>query len=234
MQHLDTNLRNLLERTVKDAREYAEAGAKAALEQMGVGNSQPYAFLSEAEKEVRRKLRVHGRQLGDIRYEENGVQSIELLTEEIAYEHWHRMLFARFLAENNLLMDDDLQNPVSVSLEECNELAAELGIQNGWELASHYAARILPQIFRPNSPIFQLSLPIEYQQNLEELVNDIPSEIFQSTDSLGWVYQYWQSKKKDEVNKSEVKIGSRELAAVTQLFTEPYMVSFLLDNSLGA
>ncbi|NLL36837.1 MAG: SAM-dependent DNA methyltransferase, partial [Fretibacterium sp.] len=36
------------------------------------------------------------------------------------------------------------------------------------------------------------------------------------------------------VNASEVKIGARELPAVTQLFTEPYMVSFLLDNSLGA
>ena len=35
-------------------------------------------------------------------------------------------------------------------------------------------------------------------------------------------------------NKSEVKIGARELPAVTQLFTEPYMVSFLLDNTLGA
>lgn len=51
---------------------------------------------------------------------------------------------------------------------------------------------------------------------------------------MGWVYQFWQSKRKDEVNKSEVKIGAKELPAVTQLFTEPYMVQFLLDNSLGA
>ena len=36
------------------------------------------------------------------------------------------------------------------------------------------------------------------------------------------------------MNHSEVKIGARELPAVTQLFTEPYMVDFLLDNSLGA
>ena len=36
------------------------------------------------------------------------------------------------------------------------------------------------------------------------------------------------------MNASEVKIGARELPAVTQLFTEPYMVSFLLDNALGA
>jgi len=47
-------------------------------------------------------------------------------------------------------------------------------------------------------------------------------------------YQFWQSKKKDEVNRSEVKIGADEIAAVTQLFTEPYMVEFLLHNTLGA
>jgi hypothetical protein len=65
-------------------------------------------------------------------------------------------------------------------------------------------------------------------------VADLPLEVFIASDSLGWVYQFWQARKKDEVNASEVKIGARELPAVTQLFTEPYMVGFLLDNSLGA
>ena len=55
-----------------------------------------------------------------------------------------------------------------------------------------------------------------------------------ATDSLGWVYQFWQSRKKAQVNSSEQKIGPEQLPAVTQLFTEPYMVRFLLDNSLGA
>ena len=58
--------------------------------------------------------------------------------------------------------------------------------------------------------------------------------MFKASDSLGWVYQFWQAKRKDEVNASEVKIGADELPAVTQLFTEPYMVDFLLHNSLGA
>ena len=35
------------------------------------------------------------------------------------------------------------------------------------------------------------------------------------------------------MNAAGVKIGARELPAVTQLFTEQYMVDFLLDNSLG-
>jgi hypothetical protein len=51
---------------------------------------------------------------------------------------------------------------------------------------------------------------------------------------MRWVYQFWQANNKERINKSEVKIGARELPAVTQLFTEPYMVSFLLDNTLGA
>jgi hypothetical protein len=233
MQPLDKTLRNRLERTIKDARDIAEDAARAALEQLGVGEAAPFAHLSEQDRELRRKLRVHGRQLGDSL---NGgkIQTMDRLIEEVAYEHWHRMLFARFLAENNLLMYPDPDDPVAVTLEECEDLAADEGSANGWELAARFAARMLPQIFRLDSPVFQLGLPPEHQQKLERLVADLELPVFTATDSLGWVYQFWQAKKKDEVNASEVKIGARELPAVTQLFTEPYMVSFLLDNSLGA
>jgi hypothetical protein len=31
-------------------------------------------------------------------------QGLQHLVWEVAYEHWHRMLFARFLAENGLLL----------------------------------------------------------------------------------------------------------------------------------
>ncbi len=234
MLPLDKALRNKLEKTVKDAREIAEAGAQAALEQLGVGDTNPPNFLSEPEKALRRRLRAHGRQLGDIRDDLSKMQSVDMLSEEIAYEHWHRMLFASFLAENDLLMDDDPDSPVSLSLEDCEALAPEQDASSAWELAARYASRMLPQIFRTNSPVFQLKLPPEHQQNLEKLLNELPPETFKASDALGWVYQFWQAKKKDDVNKSELKIGSRELPAVTQLFTEPYMVQFLLDNSLGA
>ncbi|MDY0070454.1 MAG: SAM-dependent DNA methyltransferase, partial [Porticoccaceae bacterium] len=233
MQPLDKTLRSQLERAVKAARDIAETGARAALEQLGVGDPAPASHLSETDREQRRKLRAHGRQLGDAL---NGgkVQTMERLVEEVAYEHWHRMLFARFLAENDLLMYPDPDEPVAITLEECEDLAADEGAANGWELAARYAARMLPQIFRLDSPVFQLTLPPEHQQALERQVAGLPLEVFTASDSLGWVYQFWQAKKKEQVNQSEVKIGARELPAVTQLFTEPYMVSFLLDNALGA
>ena len=232
-QILEKTLRNNLEKTIKDARDIAEDAARAALEQMGVGEPTAYPHLTEDDRKLRRKLRAHGRQLGNGR-DAKGRQELDRLIEEVAYEHWHRMLFARFLAENNLLMYPDPDGPVAVTLEECEDLAADEGSKNGWELASRFAALMLPQIFRPDSPVFQLELPPEHQQKLERLVADLSKEVFKASDSLGWVYQFWQAKKKDEVNISEVKIGARELPAVTQLFTEHYMVSFLLDNTLGA
>ena len=233
MKPLDRALRNQLEKIVREARDVAEAAAKIALEQLGVGEANPYPHLTEEECDLRRKLRVHGRQLGDSLNGEK-IQSIDRLIEEIAYEHWHRMLFARFLAENNLLMYPDPANPVPVTLEECKDLAAKEGAKNGWELAARFAAHMLPQIFRPNSPVFQLSLPPEYEQKLEKLIDELPAEVFTASDSIGWVYQFWQEKRKDEINSLGLKIGARELPAVTQLFTEPYMVGFLLDNTLGA
>ena len=137
----------------------------------------------------------------------------------------------RFLAENQLLIEPELGVPVT--LEECEELGKEEGADK-WTMAARFAHRMLPQVFRPDHPAFEVSMAREHRLKLEGLVEGLPPEVFVTTDSLGWVYQFWQSRKKAEVNRSEVKVGADELPAVTQLFTESYMVSFLLDNTLGA
>ena len=235
MQALHKDLRSGLEKTVKAARTVAETAAQAAVEQLGVGHDKPEAFLSDAEKVLRNRLRTHGKQLGDARDSKStnptyGKQAVQHLVQEVAYQHWHRMLFARFLADNNLLMYDG----VAVTLSECDELAPDEGAKSGWELAGKLAARMLPQVFKPGSPVFELTFAPEYQSELERLLKHLPDAVFKASDSLGWVYQFWQANNKERINKSEVKIGARELPAVTQLFTEPYMVSFLLDNALGA
>jgi hypothetical protein len=235
MQALDKDLRSALEKTVKAAGSVAEAAAHAAVDQLGVGHDKPEAFLSDAEKALRNRLRTHGKQLGDARDSKStnptyGKQDVQHLVQEVAYQHWHRMLFARFLADNNLLMYDG----VAVTIEECDELAPDEGAKSGWELAGKLAARMLPQVFKPGSPVFELTFAPEHQSELERLLKDLPDAVFKASDSLGWVYQFWQADNKERINKSEVKIGADELPAVTQLFTEPYMVSFLLHNSLGA
>ncbi len=229
---LDPALRKQLENVVREARRVAEDGAYAALGALAVGAAQPHESMSEGERVLRRKLRAHGRQLGDKRNGLTSEQEIERLAHEVAYEHWHRMLFARFLAENGLLIHPE--SPVAVSLEECGELAREGLGANGWEVAESFVAGMLPEIFRPDDPALAVTLAPETRQELEKLVGDLPKAVFTATDSLGWTYQFWQTDRKDAVNRSEVKIGADELPAVTQLFTEPYMVRFLFHNTVGA
>jgi hypothetical protein len=230
MGPLSKELRRQLEKAVEGAREDAEAGARAVLREYAVDEPEPFGHMSAEARDLRRRLRAHARQLGDRRLPKDN-HEIDHLVAECAYEHWHRMLFARFLAENHLLMHPD---GVAVSLTECAELAEEEGLGDSWDVAARYAARMLPQIFRPDAPVLQLRLPAEYQKKLEVRLEQLPAQVFTASDALGWVYQYWQSKKKAAVNDSEVKIGAEELPAVTQLFTEPYMVQFLLHNTLGA
>jgi len=235
MQAIDKDLRGALEKTVKAARAVAEMAAHAAVDQLGVGHDKPEAFLSDTEKALRNRLRTHGKQLGDARDSKStnptySKQEVQHLMQEVAYQHWHRMLFARFLADNNLLMYDG----VAVTIEECDELAPDEGAKSGWELAGKLAARMLPQVFKPGSPVFELTFAPEHQSELERLLKALPDAVFKASDSLGWVYQFWQADNKERISKSEVKIGADELPAVTQLFTEPYMVAFLLHNSLGA
>ena len=172
-----------------------------------------------------------GKQAGDRRDEKKDTQEIDQLTEELAYEYWHRMLFARFLAENNLLMHPD---GVAVTLAECDELAPSEKAANGFVLAARYASRMLPEIFRTDDVLLEVEFPINDRLPLERLLASLPTQVFTADDSLGWVYQFWQTKKKDEVNKSGQKIDGRTLPAVTQLFTEHYMVEFLLHNTIGA
>ena len=231
METLSTELRRQLERTVIEARGVAEAGARGALEALAVHHHEPFAHMSGEWRTLRNRLRAHARHLGDRVDARSGAHAIDHLVHECAYEHWHGMLFARFLAENRLLIEPDIG--VAITLNECEELANEEGVDK-WALAARFAHSMLPQVFRPDHPVFEVQLAREFRLKLEDLVEGLPVDVFTATDALGWVYQFWQTRKKDEVNRSEVKIGADELPAVTQLFTEPYMVQFLLHNSLGA
>jgi hypothetical protein len=231
MPTLSRDLRRALENTVRAARRTAEAGARKVIEQLAVHHHEPWPSMTPAQRELRNRLRAHGRQLGDRRDDRRGVQGIDRLTTECAYEHWHRLLFARYLAECELLIEP--QSGVAISLAECEELARAEG-RDWLELAADYAQRMLPQIFRSGDPVLEVALPPETRSALEDLMKALPRDVFVADDSLGWVYQYWQADRKEEVNRSEKKIGADELPAVTQLFTEDYMVLFLLHNTLGA
>lgn len=239
MSYLDSANRRALERAVLTARDAAEAAARTALDALAVTANAPHSSMLPAERKLRIALRAQMRQLGptpQVRENEPGFREWQeaaytALIHACAYEQWHRMLFARFLAENSLLLHPEYGR---ITLDECVELAREQGIADPWDLAAEYAAGMLPGIFRSDDPLLRVKLAPEGRQALERILESIPKVVFKSDDGLGWVYQFWQAKKKDEVNKSERKIEGADIPAVTQLFTEPYMVRFLLQNTLGA
>ncbi len=217
MSVLSGPLRKSLEAAVKAARRTAETGACAALKSLAVDEAEPHSGMDAKRKALRNRLRAHGRQLGDETGERRATQSIDRLVIECAYEHWHRLLFARFLADNGLLIEPN--NNVAITLSDCRDLARERRV-DALVLASSFAERMLPQIFRAGDPVLEVQLPPETRQELESLVEGLVPEVFTADDSLGWTYQFWQADRKEKVNESGVKIGAKELPAVTQLFTE--------------
>lgn len=232
MPPLCTDLRRLLEKKVVEARDAAEDAARGALKALAVEQPEPFPSMSEEKRAHRRELRACARQLGSFSGELDTSEGFSLLVSEVAYEQWHRMLFARFLAENDLLVHPELGVPVT--LEDCRDLAGKYGESDEWMLAARFASEMLPGVFRSDDPTLRIRFAPEGRQALERILADLPPEVFTADDSLGWVYQFWQSKRKKEVNASERKIGGADIAPVTQLFTEHYMVAFLLENSLGA
>ena len=235
MPSLPDELFSLLENKTLQAREAAEKAARNILAYLKVENGVWWGKKEDPQRDLWLGLRARARQLG-YSVEENSEKDpvkrgLPQLVEEIAYEQWHRMLFARFLAENHLLMHP---SGVAVSLSECEELALDEGEDDAWRLAARYAGAMLPGIFKQEDPCAQVRLTPSDHHALESILLEIPPLVFTCDDALGWMYQFWQSKKKKEVNDSERKIGGADISPVTQLFTEDYMVRFLLENSLGA
>ena len=230
MAVLTQQQRNTLESAVKQARRVSEAGAWNALRAFAVDNPEPFPHMNPEQRDLRNRLRSKARLLGD-ELPSSGHQHIDQLSYELAYEYWHKMLFAKFLEANGLLMHPD---GVAVTMEECEELAKEEGYSDKWDIAASFASKMLPAIFRPEDPLMQISFSPDDRIKLEEILEGLDNYIFTADDALGWVYQFWQSEAKDGINKSGDKIDGKKLPAVTQLFTEPYMVHFLIDNTIGA
>jgi hypothetical protein len=230
MAALKPDLRKDLERVIIKARNLVVADVTDRLKELNVHEGKRGA-LSDTQAKLRIRLRAHGKQIGDIRNSQSEAQQIDRLVQECAYEQWHRMIFVRFLAENEFLIDPEYGQ--AVAMDALVEIAEESKVAP-WVLGGQFASAALPAIFRKDDPLLEVRLSTETQRELNDLLGSLPSEVFTADDSLGWVYQFWQSEEKDRVNASGDKIDGRSLPAVTQLFTEHYMVLFLLHNTLGA
>ena len=72
---------------------------------------------------------------------------------------------------------------------------------------------------------------------IELLCTNIDEASWREDEIIGWIYQYFNDKEKDDVfdrlyNKKQ-KIKVEDIPAATQLFTPDWIVDWIVDNSLG-
>lgn len=74
-----------------------------------------------------------------------------------------------------------------------------------------------------------------FEALLNELNRDDLSSVWESDETIGWFYQFFNSKDERQQmrDKSQAPRNSRELAVRNQFFTPRYVVQFLVDNTLA-
>ena len=79
-------------------------------------------------------------------------------------------------------------------------------------------------------------IPASTLRAVIEALEALDPDTWRDDTTLGWVYQYWNDPEREALDdklNSGGKVAPHEIASKTQMFTERYMVEWLLHNSLG-
>lgn len=180
-------------------------------------------------------------------------EALQAYVEEVAFTLLNRLVTFRCLEERGLLRIDGQpetlvkRDPVrgaSSLVWRTRDANKSLDERSVARLAYRTAGAAMTErvkvLFDPDdeaSAVFP-TLPL-WQQAIAAL-NDpaIPSAVFAEDEIMGWVYQYWSTELKNAVY-AKLAAGGKiedpsELAAATALYTERYIVDYLVQNTLGA
>lgn len=99
----------------------------------------------------------------------------------------------------------------------------------------------LPELFEKTDDYAELLLNISYEDPqgiIRKLIDDIGEEPFDVSETgqieiIGWLYQYYNTVPKEEVDAAKKKVDKNTLPAKTQLFTPEWIVKYMVENSLG-
>ena len=239
-----------------------EAGdLEQQLNRLGIwrDRSKPVAeisHLSDADKEARRVVDAYL----DFR-QEAGTSRQEAVFEfirESAYT-WANRLFALRIMETRRIIDEVIMEKevygrrslihnrfTKKNPEACR--GEDDGLFTVLLMSFRERSKDLPDLFNPEAPATKLRPSVATLKRIISLLSGLEKprgqelatdEVFEAPDAFGWMYQYWNSEEKDKVfeklrSTKGFKIQGSDIIPATQLYTEPYMVKFLVQNSLGA
>lgn len=190
-----------------------------------------------------------------------GKEAFQDTVEEAAYTWFNRLMAIKILEKNGFIppvlrfregsfMPEILQQAKSGQ----HSLTHSGYIANLQEALDHHndevAFAILIKNFCDKNPLLteafggvddytQILLPqnLLTEEGFLAMLNDeqyISEEDYREVELIGWLYQFYISDKKDEVfaNKKE-KFREEDIPAATQIFTPRWIVSYMVENTLG-
>ena len=155
----------------------------------------------------------------------NGVKNEPAIIDNYYEFEFFKNLDSELQKELHNLRDENTANSIeklySILVEEkCEELSAIMPFM--FKKKGTYS-----DILFPTGLLLENSLLVRIR---EEIGKEAPIEL------IGWLYQYYNSEKKDEVFeglKKNKKITKENIPAATQLFTPDWIVKYMVENSLG-
>ena len=208
--------------------------------------------LTDAEKKQRQALIA---EINDKGYKQ--------VMEEVAYTWFNRFSALRFMEVNGYLpshvrvFTDEENNFKPQIITEAIHLELDsLDMEKVYELKEaekteelykyllivqcNALNKILPGMFQKISDYTELLLPDNLLRDgsvIHQMIELIPEDDWKdAVQIIGWLYQYYNSEKKDDVFaalKKNVKITKENIPAATQLFTPDWIVRYMVENSLG-
>ena len=155
----------------------------------------------------------------------NGVKNEPAIIDNYYEFEFFKNLDVDLQKELHNLRDENTPNSIeklySILMEEkCEELSAIMPFM--FKKKGTYS-----DILFPTGLLMENSLLVRIR---EEIGKEAPIEL------IGWLYQFYNSEKKDQVFealKKNTKITKENVPAATQLFTPDWIVKYMVENSLG-
>ncbi len=136
---------------------------------------------------------------------------------------------------HNLRDAEKIEELYSKILElKCSELNKVMPFM--FEEKNNFTELLFPTgLFREKSFLVDLRVAIT-NDDKEEVEGKGKEEKILPVEMIGWLYQFYNSEKKDSVFadlKKNIKIKKENIPAATQLFTPKWIVKYMVENSLG-
>lgn len=187
----------------------------------------------------------------------------EQVMEEVAYTWFNRFSALRFMEvngylptrvrvftdENNAFKPQILTEAIHMELDglDMEKVYAYKEANDDDELYKYLLITqcnalnsVLPGMFQKIADYTELLFPDNLLREgsvVQQMIELIPEEDWKdAVQIIGWLYQYYNSEKKDEVFtalKKNVKITKENIPAATQFFTPDWIVRYMVENSLG-